>query len=168
MLKDKGGIPIIDKFYAVSGGIPKGEVGINDAVLSYLSQGKLKKLAFTLEDGTAVSINRITVQGDFSRGEEVLYHNKIRLETVVEKEIEPGSREEKRIEKVLESLFMEQLVEADQRLLENLGIDVTNSFYKLGMGDRRKYEQYRGALEEYVKEMECEFEVEAIVLNERG
>ena len=42
VLAEKGGIPVVESYYAVSGGAPKGEIGVNEAVLSYLSQGKLK------------------------------------------------------------------------------------------------------------------------------
>ncbi len=168
VLTEQGGLPVIRNYYAVSGGVPKGEISINEAVLSYLSQGKLKKLAFTLEDGTAVSVNRITVKGDFSRGKEVLYHSRIRLETVAEKELAAGSSEEAELEKEIERRLEEQLSKTAQNLLDAPEIDAANSFYKLGMYDREKYQEYRGNLEAYIRHIGYEFDVEVILLNERG
>lgn len=168
VLTDKGGLPVIRNYYAISGGETKGEISINEGVLSYLSQGKLKKLAFSLEDGTGISIRRIDVKGDFSRGEEILYHNTIQLELVVEKELQSGSKEEIAIERQVKELFQEQLTKTAKSLLEEPGIDVTNSFYKLGMSDKEKYEKYRKDLKGYLQRLETEFDIEVIVLNERG
>ncbi len=168
VLEDSGGLPVIRKYYAVSGGELKGEVAIEDTILSYLSQGKLKKLQFSLEDGTPISINRIRVKGDFARGESVVYHNKIRLEVVVEKEIKAKGSEGEKIKKQIEALFLGRLQESSKRLLHDPGIDLSNSFYKLGMYDREKYERWKGDFPGYLKDLECEFFVEAILLNERG
>lgn len=183
VLTEQGGLPVIRNYYAISGGIPKGEISINEAVLSYLSQGKLEKLAFTLEDGTAVSVNRISAQGEFSRGNGVLYHNRIRLETVVEKSNVAGrartsggngmaernemrGRSEAELKREIKERLLEQLKQTAQNLRAAPEIDITNSFYKLGMYDREKYQEYREHFEEYVENVKYVFEVEVILVNE--
>ena len=60
---------------------------------------------------------------------------------------------------------MAQLVENSRKLLEEQGIDMTNSFYKLGMYDREKYQRYK-TLPQYIKKMGYTFEVRVILLNE--
>ena len=62
VLKENGGLPVIRGYYAMTGGVPKGEIGLNEAMLSYLTQGKIEKLYFTMEDQTPVSIRRITAK----------------------------------------------------------------------------------------------------------
>ncbi len=168
VLSENGGIPVIESYYAVGGGVPKGEIEVSEAVLSYLSQGKLKKLMFSLQDGTAITVNRIKVHGDFSRGDGVVYHDRIHIEVIVEKDIETGSQAGKEIRREIRELLKEQLAESANELLEGKGIDITNSFNKLGMSDRGKYEEYKDDLGKYLKELEHEFEVEVVLLNERG
>lgn len=168
VLSDAGGMPVIKNYYALWGGIPKGKIGINEAVLSYLSQGKLKKLMFSLEDGTAVTVNRIKARGGFSRGDEIFYHDKIHLEAVVEKDMETGSGEGERIRREIGDWVLTQLKDSAKSLLDVQEIDITNSFYKLGMYSRTKYEQYHGNPDAYLKDLRYGFEIEVVLLNERG
>lgn len=155
VLNDKGGLPVIDKYYAVSGGIPSGEISMNDAILSYLTQGKLKKLSFSMDDGTPVSIERISVNNSFSRGEGIAYHTEITLEVSIE------TMEQERIHGLAKKIEA-QLYEANERLHGEQRIDITNSFYRLGMSKRDKYEKYLDKLEEYNTDVECSFDVKCI------
>ena len=155
VLADKGGLPVVQSYYACAFGETKGEIGIEDAVLSYLSQGKLKKLSFTLADGTPVSIDRITVKNSFSRGEEISYHTRISLETSVGAE---SATAEKEIAKLVENA----LKKSAQTLLKEKGVDITNSFYRLGMSNREKYKKYQNKRTEYIGELKQSFEVKAL------
>lgn len=167
VLCDTGGIPVIQNYYAISGGVMKGEISVSEAVLSYLSQGKLKKLAFTLDDGTAVSINRIVQKGDFSKEDGPFYQCKIRLEAVIEKELKTEEEGDDKKQQIRE-LFEKQLKKSEKNLLTAPEIDMTNSFYKLGRDDKKNYKKYMGDLEGYIRDFDCDFEVEVIVLNEMG
>lgn len=166
VLKEAGGIPIVCNYYAISFGEPKGEIGISEAILSYLAQGKIKKLAFSLEDGTAISINRIRNKGDFAGGERLWRHNVLHLEAVVEKNANAGSREREEIRMQIESLFEQALGEDAKKLLKEPGIDMTNSFYALGMGSREQYERYKEDREGYLEHLQYGFEAEVVLLNE--
>ena len=97
-----------------------------------------------------------------------MYHDRIHIEVIVEKDIETGSQAGKEIRREIRELLKEQLAESANELLEGKGIDITNSFNKLGMSDRGKYEEYKDDLGKYLKELEHEFEVEVVLLNERG
>lgn len=168
VLKEEGGLPIICNYYAFSYGVPKGEVTVGEAILSYLCQGSIKKLAFTLQDGTPVSINRIKVKEDFMGEKKLLYHNKIRLEVVVEKDFDTGSRKGEELGRQIEDLFLGQLTKSAKSLLRDSEIDMTNSFYKIGRYDRKKYEKYKNDSQKYLNDLEMQFEVDVILLNERG
>ncbi|MCI9416791.1 MAG: GerAB/ArcD/ProY family transporter [Eubacterium sp.] len=164
VLADDGGIPVIRNYYAISGGKTKGEISVSEGVLSYLIQGKLKKLAFTMENETAVSINRIVQKGSFSAGEDASYQCELQLEAVIENET--GNEED--VKRQLKELFEKNLNKSQKNLKEAPGIDLTNSFYKLGKGGREQYERYRGKQDDYIKDLQCEFVVDVIILNERG
>ena len=164
VLADDGGIPVIRNYYAISGGKTKGEISVSEGVLSYLIQGKLKKLAFTMENETAVSINRIVQKGSFSAGENISYQCELQLEAVIENET--GNEED--VKRQLKELFEKNLNKSQKNLKEAPGIDLTNSFYKLGKDGGGQYERYRGKQDDYIKDMQCEFVVDVIILNERG
>ena len=168
VLAESGGLPVIRNYYAFSYGEPKGEIGVSEAVLSYLCQGSIKKLAFSLEDKTPVSINRIRTKEDFLGKEKLLYCNKIRLEAVVEQDMDTGSGGGDKIKRQLEELFLTELNESARRLLNAPKIDLTNSFYKLGMYDREKYEMYQSDTQAFLDKLQFQFEVEVILVNERG
>lgn len=168
VLAGEGGLPVIRNYYAISGGEPKGEVSVREAVLSYLTQGKIKKLAFTMEDGLAITINRIVSKGAFDAEEGLLYKSKIRLEAVVEKNMETGGQKGDQIRQELEDLFEKELAKSEENLLTAPGIDLTNSFFRLGKSGGGEYEAYLGDLERYLKDVTCQFEVEVILVNERG
>lgn len=167
VLRDVGGLPVIRSYYAVSGGELKGEVSIQEAVLSYLSQGKLKKLSFSLKNQTPVTIQRIRAKGNFFKQNPVLYHNQITLEVIVENETDTADKEGKKIKEQLEKLFLKELKKSGDSLLTAPGIDLTNSFALLGMYDRTLYEQYKEKLEEYNRQLKYDFEIEVILINEQ-
>lgn len=167
VLQEVGGLPMIRSYYAVSGGELKGEVSIQEAVLSYLSQGKLKKLSFSLEDQTPVSIQRIRAKGNFFTRNPLLYHNKITLEVIVENGIDTAGKAGKEIKERIGKLFQKELKDSGRNLLTAPGIDLANSFCKLGMYGGSLYEQYKGDLETYIKNLEYDFEIEVILINEQ-
>lgn len=100
--------------------------------------------------------------------EKLLYCNKIRLEAVVEQDMDTGSGGGDKIKRQLEELFLTELNESARRLLNAPKIDLTNSFYKLGMYDREKYEMYQSDTQAFLDKLQFQFEVEVILVNERG
>ncbi len=167
VLHSVGNLPVIRNYYAVSGGVLKGEISIQEAVLSYLIQGKLKKLSFSLDEKTPVSIQRIRVKRDFFKRNPILYHNKITLEVVVENDIDTAGKEGKEVKENLEKLFQKELKKSGGDLLTAPGIDLANSFCRLGMQDRTLYEQYKNNPEEYIRNLKYDFKIEVILLNEQ-
>ena len=82
--------------------------------------------------------------------------------------MDTGSRKGVELKKQIETLFLNQLTASARTLLEDSGIDMTNSFYQLGRYDGKKYEQYRNDSQGYLDHLEIQFEVDVILLNERG
>ena len=139
---------------------------VNEAVLSYLSQGKIKKLSFSLEDGTAILINRIRVRGKFLNDGGLIYRNKIHLEAVVEKEMDTGGDDGEAVRRQIKELFERQLNEGARRLKDAPGIDINNCFYKLGMSGGESLRRYRGDLAGFLSDLEVRYEVDVILCSQ--
>lgn len=165
VLKEEGGVPVVGSYYAVSFGEMKGEVEISDAVLSYLAQGEIKKLAFSLEDGTAVSVSRIGAKGKFEGEQAPRRHTVLRLECVVEKNIRTDSERGEEIAERIGALFDQALGEHAKKMQQS-GIDMTNSYYALGMGAGSLYRRYEEDPGRYARDLTSDFQTEVILLNE--
>lgn len=164
VLKENGGLPVIRGYYAMTGGVPKGEIGLNEAMLSYLTQGKIEKLYFTMEDQTPVSIRRITAKRSY-REESHTCLVQIGLEASVEEELrqEKGTQEELR-RRIGQEFFI-QLKETGENLKDAPKIDFTNSFYRLGLSDKEAYQRYKGDMEGYLENLGYEYEVKVDLVN---
>lgn len=164
VLQEKGGLPVIRGYYAITGGVPKGEVGLNEAMLSYLTQGKIEKLYFSMEDQTPVSIRRVSAKRTY-QGENHTCLVQIGLEASVEENFrqENGSREELR--RRIGQEFFVQLKETGENLKDAPEIDFTNSFYRLGMSDKAAYQKYKGDMEGFLKNLGYEYEVKVDLVN---
>ncbi len=168
VLAEEGGLPIIRSYYALSCGAAKGEIGVQEAALSYLSQNKLRTLSFSLDEQNAVRINRIKAKGRFVGGKKPVYRSSIRLEAVVEKELDTGSGAGEALRRQIKTLFERQMKQSAENLLTAPGIDLTNSYYKLGLYGGGMYKTYQDDPEGYLSDLQLEFEAEVILLNERG
>ena len=87
---------------------------------------------------------------------------------MVEKEMDTDSSEGKKIRQKILEQFQGQLNEIAKNRLKTSGIDITNSFYKLGMCGGENYAYYGRDLERFLKDLGWEFEIEVVLLNERG
>ena len=133
-------------------------------MLSYLTQGKIEKLYFSMEDQTPVSIRRVSAKRTY-QGENHTCLVQIGLEASVEENFrqENGSREELR--RRIGQEFFVQLKETGENLKDAPEIDFTNSFYRLGMSDKAAYQKYKGDMEGFLKNLGYEYEVKVDLVN---
>ena len=85
----------------------------------------------------------------------------------MENDIDTAGKEGKEVKENLEKLFQKELKKSGGDLLTAPGIDLANSFCRLGMQDRTLYEQYKNNPEEYIRNLEYDFRIEVILLNEQ-
>lgn len=164
VLQEKGGLPVIRGYYAMTGGVPKGEIGLNEAMLSYLTQGKIEKLYFSMEDQTPVTIRRISAKRTY-QGESHTCLVQIGMEASVEENFrrEKVTREELR--RRIGQEFYIQLKETGENLKDAPEIDFTNSFYRLGLSDKAAYQKYKGDMEGFLRNLAYEYEVKVDLVN---
>lgn len=164
VLHDKGGLPVIRNYYAVEGGKPKGEISLNQAMLSYLTQGKIKELSFSLDNQIPVKIKRVKAKRKYEKDDHLC-----RVELALEASLEEDFLDEtwacEKLEQEISGRFSRQLSKAGQSLKDKQGIDITNSFYLLGMEDQETFSRYRGDLEGYGEDLGYKFSVEVKIVN---
>ncbi|MCM1257511.1 MAG: spore germination protein [Roseburia sp.] len=158
VLEEKGGLPVIRGYYAMTGGIPKGEIGLNETMLSYLTQGKIQKLYFSMEDKTPVNVKRISAKRTYE-GESHTCLVKIGLEASVDKEFWQTGEKDEVLENRIGQEFYLQLKETGEKLKDAPGLDFTNSFYCLGLWDKAAYQKYKGDMEGFLRNLEYGYEV---------
>lgn len=165
VLEENGNRPVVGGYAAVSDFNYRGTLSVEDAMLAYLSQNLLEK--FTCEiSGNVVEISGIQVNLSIRReGElpfaEVKISGKGKLKTGQMN----SYSEQRRLEKKLGEKLTADLAEAAERLQEEHGIDMTNSFISLGGQDRELYGIYRGQPDAYNSKVQQVFQVEVSMLN---
>jgi len=164
VLGDKGGLPVICNYYAMEGGAPKGEINVNQAMLSYLTQGKIKELFFSLEDETPVDVKRISAKRKYDKERRTCVVE-LAMEVSVDEELPEKEEVYKDLEQRISGQFYGQLKEEGENLKNNPGIDITNSYSLLGMEGREVYRQYKNNMEGYGRDLEYEFHVEVNLVN---
>lgn len=163
VLTEDGGLPVIRNYYAVSQGRMCGEISVEEAVLSFLVQGRLKQLSFTLQDGTPVTLRRIRAMHTFSRGEVLCYHTKLSVEAEVAMPVE--NRKRKLLQKKISTEIATHLAQCAGNLSEAPGIDLTNSYSSLGMHKGGQYARYEEKPDAYRKDLTLDFRVDTTLLN---
>lgn len=158
VLKEKGGLPVIENYYVLSQFEPRGEISVEEAVLSYLAQGKMKKLSFTMEDGSNIDIQRIKVKSKMVKDRPLTLSIKIRLEAKV---INKSGAEEN-----IAKALTDRLEHAAINLKEAPGMDIANSYYQLGRNDRKLYQKYWEDPKGYLKKLHIEFLVSTVFIEE--
>lgn len=164
VLKEKGGLPVIRGYYAMAGGVPKGEIGLNEAMLSYLTQGKIEKLYFSMEDQTPVTVKRISAKRTYRRDSHTCFVE-IGIEASVEEDFVQEESANPVLSRRIEEEFYTQLRETGESLLDAPKLDFTNSFSRLGLSDKEAYQKYKGDMEGFLKGLGYAYEVKVNLVN---
>ncbi len=164
VLKEEGGLPVIRGYYAMAGGVPKGEIGINEAMLSYLTQGKIEKLYFSMEDQTPVTVKRISAKRTY-QGKNHTCLVKISLEASVEEDFLNEENANDVLSQRIGDEFYTQLKETGESLKDAPKVDFTNSFCRLGLSDKEAYQKYKGDMEGFLRGLGYAYEVKVNLVN---
>lgn len=167
VLTDNGGIPSITEYAVLDAFTYKGNVSVEDAMGFFLCQGMLKQLLYHLESGEVLEIQNIKTAVEIIEEEgRVLVTTGITGEADVKKTGGKGAVTGSWLEKQLNRQLSDSLSERGNGLLAEPGIDISNSFYKLGGYNRGLYEQYAGDYTGYKKALVLQFTVEIDVVND--
>lgn len=164
VLSDNGGIPSITSYLAMDGFERRGSISVEDAMQSFLCQGLLKGMTYRLREGAVVTLERPKAQLGISRQQEgALITVRLKGSAVLRKKPSDEQLTDAQLRRSLNGQLSEQLEQAAERLSAEPGIDITNSFYRLGGHDRELYRRYLGDYRGYQQQaqfqFECDFQV---------
>lgn len=166
VLTEQGNRPVITGYGAVSNFNYQGILTVEDAMKSFLCQNLLKK--FTCEPAK----NLVVEISDIRAKKTIMLEGTLPVVTVRitgKGRLKTGQvssvSEQYQLEKKIEKQLTADLAETAERLQQEYGIDVTNSFISLGSKNRSLYRTYRNYPDAYNQEAQHVFQVEIAMLN---
>ena len=166
VLTNNGDLPSITEYAVMDAFSYKGNISVEDAMKSFLCRGLLKSFLYQLESGEVVEIQSIKTETKLAiEGENAVVTveltGKGKVKKAGEKEM-TGAQLQKRLNRQLE----QSLVQTAAELKEESGMDMTNSFIKLGGYERELYEKYCQDYEGYLEQLVIDFSVDVKIVNE--
>lgn len=164
-LTNNGDVPSITEYAVLDAFSYKGEITVEDAMKSFLVQNEVEHFLYQLSDSTVVEIQNI--------------HREIAITSqagrpVVEVSLTGDARRKKggeeisrgKLTKQLNRQLEESLAGVAAELLMEPGMDITNSFLKLGGQDRDLYRRYAQDYEGYLAQLGIVISVDMNFVNE--
>lgn len=166
VLTEKGNRPVITGYAAILNFDYQGILTVEDAMKAFLSQDLLEKFTCETIKNQVVEISNFQVSKNIKQKGEIpvvtiSITGKGRLKTGQYNSVSEQYQLEKKIEKQLTA----DLMETAQKLKEEYGIDMTNSFVSLGGYNRELYEKYKDFPDTYNREVQHVFQVDISLIN---
>lgn len=166
VLADHGGLPSITEYAVIDAFSYKGNVSVEEAMQSFLCQGQLESFLYTLESGEVVEIQDMKTETAFTiEGENTVVTVEMTGKGKVKKVGEEASLEGQ-IRKRLNRQLEHDLIQTAAEWQKEPGVDITNSFIKLGGYDRELYQKYCQDYEGYLEQLVIDFQVDLKIVNE--
>lgn len=166
VLTENGDRPVITGYAAISDFAYRGTLSVKEAMESFLAQGLLERFTCEPAENEVVEISNIQVSCEIEEeGELPVVTVSIRGQGRLKTGQANSSSERYRLEEKVEKALMADLRETSQRLQENYGIDMVNSYLLLGGHNRELYGKYKDFAETYNREVQQVFRVDISLLN---
>lgn len=175
VLSDNGGIPSITSYLVMDGFEYGGSIPVEEAMEAFLCQGQLKGMTYVMKEGAVVDLEQIRAQIDISPREalqeaegqgpeeEILVTVKLKGDGKLKKHPSTKALSATQLREGLNKQLGQKIEKTAEKLLTEQGVDLTNSFYRLGGYDRELYGQfyqdYDGYRERVAVEVECDFQI---------
>lgn len=161
VLTEKGNRPVITGYAAVLNFNYKGILTVEEAMEAFLCQNLLEKFTCESVKNEVVEISDIRVEKSITQeGEQpvvtVSIHGTGRLKTGQLN----STAEQYQLEKNMEKQILADLAETAERLNQDYGIDMTNSYVSLGGENRDLYYLYKNRADDYNREVQQIFQVD--------
>lgn len=164
-LTNNGEVPSITEYAVLDAFTYKGEITVEDAMKSFLAQNKVAHFLYQLSDSTVVEIQNIH--------REVAITNQagrpvVKVSLTGDARRKKGGEEISRgkLTKLLNRQLEESLAGTAAELLMEPGMDISNSFLKLGGQDRDLYRRYAQDYQGYLEELGIVISVDMNFVNE--
>ena len=165
VLGEKDKEPEVTGFYVLRNGKAKERVSSELAMESMLLQGKLKGFSYQDAAGCEWRITKIHPSYEFEKNIE---HPIIKIHLACTASLENATLTDWKHEETLERTLEEELqnrLNTDAKAALEKGIDISNSYKKLGNSYRKGYVYYEERREEYEKNLQIKVETEVSVVN---
>lgn len=166
VLEEKGNRPTVNGYAAVSNFNYQGILTVEDAMRAFFSQGLLEKFICEPTRDLVVEISDIHVRKSITQEGElpvvtVTITGKGRMKSGEMNSV----LEQWRLEKKIEQQLTVDLAKTGEKLQQEFGIDMTNSYISLGGLNRKLYKIYRNLPDEYNRDVQQVFQVDISMLN---
>ena len=166
VLTDNGGVPSITEYAAVDAFHYIGNISVEDAMKAFLCQGELRQFLYRLSSGEVLEIRGIRTDMKIVAEDDAAVVT-VKLSGQAQSK-KAGSRNlsNRQLEQAVNQQLTESLMLGSARLLMDPGIDVSNSFIRLGGYQRTLYGQYGRDKAAYQEHLNLQFEVDIKIVNE--
>lgn len=165
VLTNNGEVPSITEYAVLDSFSYKGNVSVEDAMKAFLCQDRIEHFLYQLNEDAVAEIQNIKreVTIDVQGNAPVV---KIALKGDARRKKGGDGMSPGKWKKQLDQQLEESLTQAAERLLEEPGMDVSNSFIMLGGYRRELYGQYREDYEGYLADLTILISVDMNFVNE--
>lgn len=158
VLTNDGNVPSVTEYAVVDAFSYKGCISVEEAMKSFLCQGLLKHFLYQLSSGEVLEIRNIAVSMKIGQKDgRALVSAELSGDARMRKEGENQNQTRGQLLKKLNRQLAESMNQTAEKLQEEPGIDMTNSFIRLGGYSRSLYLQWKQDYEGYGKNMMIEF-----------
>jgi len=166
ILTNNGGIPTITSYAVMKRFEFVGTMSVDDAMISFLSQGMVKKLEYELSDQTVLEIQNISrniVISEVNGKPELTVE--IKGNALPKNVLNMPPKELEQLKYKLDQQLTQTMnATANQMLMEHK-IDITNSYILLGGYNRKLYDVYYNYPERYEEELTLKYDISITILN---
>lgn len=167
VLTNNGNVPSVTEYAVLDGFSYLGDITVEEAMKAFLCQGLLKRFMYRLENGAVVEIQNIKTAAAIGVEEgRPTVTVTLRGEAWVRKEGEEGTLTKGKQKNQLNRQLEASMTQTGAALLEEPGMDISNSFLMLGGHNRSLYGQFHQDYEGYREQLALRFVLDMNFVNE--
>lgn len=157
MQEDK---PVFDAYYLLQGRVAVGIVERSLGDVALLVQQKLDHYGMELEDGTIMELSNISCRYELEpkeKGVTATIHvqaDAARMDGRIEDDAKQAH-----IKEETQEMLGQILKKATEKFANEMDVDISNSFYRLGAYDRKLWERYRDDWQGYRKQLAISYDI---------
>lgn len=167
VLTNNGGVPSVDAYAAMDAFSYRGVVSVEEAMKAFLCENLLRKFLYRLDEGEVLQLSALHRSMEIKEeGEQVHVSVKLTGDAQIKKSGSGKGVTRGQLQKRLNRQLSESMNQTAEKLLEEPGIDITNSFIRLGSHSRRLYKKFNQDYDGYRHHLLISFQADMNLINE--
>lgn len=178
VLSDNGAVPAITEYAVLAGFVYKGTISVEDSMRAFLCQNLLERFLYQPEGGTVFQLTDLRAEIKISGGQEtaadkaqsnggqIVITIKLTGDAQIQKEAKDVVLTKAKLKKQLDQQLEESMALAADRLKEDPGMDIANSYILLGGYARKLYNEYRQDYAGYGGRLSYRFSADMEIVND--